>query len=65
MVRVSISSGSLEKGWIIRELRFASGKLQTVYDEVKTVSTVQLSPAEIRSSQNAMLDSALRLYREH
>ncbi len=34
------------KGWIMRRLSFADGKMQTVYDEVKSVSTSQLSAAE-------------------
>jgi hypothetical protein len=44
------------KGWRSRRIAFASGVEQTVYDEVKAVSTFQLSAAEHRNHMKSQLD---------
>lgn len=44
------------KGWITREISFANGTVQTVYDDVKTVSTSQVSSAEMQNHWKTLPD---------
>ena len=46
------------KGWVSREIRFITGLYQTVYDEVRVVSTVQLTTEEQLRRLNSPADPA-------
>jgi hypothetical protein len=46
------------KGWVSRDLRFSNGVLQTVYDDVRAVVTVQLSASEQQNRRAMDLDPA-------
>lgn len=46
------------KGWVMRRLSFSNGIMQTVYDDVQTVSTSQMSGVEMQNRWKASPDPA-------